>query len=182
LKGLGSMEEETPAPSPPSSDKPSQAPSWAMVGFVLGALFVLALPHRETEEPASAVPPPPSLAEPTSIKLPVTPPRISTIEAVFDAYGQYAVWDHDTTEVALWNSESDSFSNCFEVLRTPEGFFFRSIPKLTHPVLTHGVKADCPLRFTETAEQRAEWLGEKNEEDWRVLQDTIKTQTSRDPH
>ncbi|MGD1029717.1 MAG: hypothetical protein ABSA05_01120 [Opitutaceae bacterium] len=176
------MEEETPAPPPPSSDKPSQAPSWAMVGFLLGALFVLALPHHETEEPAAAVPPPPSLAEPPGKKVPLTPPRISTIEAVFDAYGQDAVWDHDTTQVALWNSESDSFADCFEVLRTPEGYFFRSIPKLTHPVLTHGVKPDSPLRFTETADQRAEWLGEKNEEDWRALQDTIKNQTSHDSH
>lgn len=170
------MEEETPAPSPPSSEKPSQAPSWATVGFVLGVLFVLALPHQSTEEPAP-VAPVLAPAEPV-IKKPLAPPRISTIEAVFDAYGQYAVWDHDTTEVALWDSESKSFSDCFEVLRTPEGYYFRSIPKLTRPVLTHGVKEDSPLRFTETAEQRDEWLNAVNEEDWHVLQDSIKDQAA----
>jgi hypothetical protein len=171
------MEEETPAPSPPSSDKPSLAPSWAMVGFVLGALFVLALPRQSTEEPAPTIAPGPAPAEP-AVKKPLAPPRISTIEAVFDAYGQYAVWDHDTTEVALWNPASESFSDCFEVLRTPEGFYFRSIPKLTRPVLTHGVKADSPLRFTETAEQRDEWLNAINEEDWHILQESIKDKAS----
>jgi hypothetical protein len=177
------MEEETPAPAPqPSADKPSQTPSWAMVGFVLGALFVLALPHREPETPVQSVVLPPAPVEPPPRRIPLSPPRISTIEAVFEAYGQYAVWDHDTTEVALWNSESESFADCFEVLRTPEGYFFRSIPRLTRPVLTHGVKADAPLRFTETAEQRSEWLGEKNEEDWRVLQDSIKSQSTPKPH
>lgn len=174
------MEEETPAASqPPSADKPSQTPSWAMVGFVLGALFVLALPHREPELPAAPVMPARALAEPPARRAPIAPPRVSTIEAVFDTYGHYAVWDHDMTEVALWNSESESYADCFEVLRTPEGFFFRSIPQLTRPVLTHGVKADFPLRFTETADQRAEWLGEKNEEDWRVLQDSIRAQAAQ---
>ncbi len=173
------MEEESPVPQPPS-DKPSQTPSWAMVGFVLGALFILALPHHENEPPAPVAPvrtPP----EPSPRRIPLSPPRISTIEAVFDAYSQYAVWDHDVTEVALWNTESDSFSDCFEVLRTSEGCYFRSIPQLTHPVLTHGVTADAPIRFTETVDQRAEWLGEKNEADWRVLQDSMKRPSSQKP-
>ena len=170
------MEEELPVPQPPS-EKPSQTPSWAMVGFILGALFILALPHHENEAPAPAAPPaiPP---DPPPRKVPLSPPRISTIEAVFDAYGQSAVWDHDTTEVALWNSESESFSDCFEVLRTSEGCFFRSIPHLTHPVLTHGIKPDAPIRFTETEEQRAEWLGEKNEEDWHALQNSMNSPSS----
>jgi hypothetical protein len=152
-----------------------------MVGFVLGALFVLALPHHEPEAPPPRAAPVQALPEPPPQGKPLAPPRISTIEAVFDAYGQYAVWDHDTTEVALWNSEAKSFSDCFEVMRTPEGYFFRSIPHLTHPILTHGVKGDPPIRFTETAEQRADWLGEKNEQDWSALQESIRRPSSQKP-
>jgi hypothetical protein len=28
---------------------------------------------------------------------------------------------------------------------------------------------NCPLQFTETAAQRAAWLGEKNQETWRSI-------------
>src|SRR5471032_501903 len=98
----GYMEEETPAPSSPhSSDNPSQTLSWATVGFLLGALCILALPRPAPLAPpavATSVEPPPP-----AVRAVPGPPRIATIEAVFDAYGQDAVWDHDTTEVAIWN-------------------------------------------------------------------------------
>ncbi len=176
----GYMEEETPAaPTPSSSDNPSLTMSWATVGFLLGALCVLALPRpAPPATPSAAVPAP---AGPPAIKATPGPPRIATIQAVFEAYGQDAVWDRDTTEVAIWDSETGDYSDCYEVLRMPQGFFFRSIPRLTRPALTHGVKPDAPLRFTESAKQREEWLGEKNEETWRVLQESIRSQSAQKP-
>jgi len=164
------MEEPVRPSRPPA--KPSQAPSWAMLGFALGALFILALPRRQAEPPPRpATPRPP----PTSL----TPPRITTIEAVFALWGKYAVWDHDMTQVALWNSDSGAYSDCFEVVRLDEGFFFRSISHLTRPVLTHGVTSNSPLEFTETEEQRREWLKASAEENWRALGEALHPTASR---
>ena len=145
---------------PPSPAKPPQVPSWAMLGFILGRLFVLALPHHQP-------PPPPAveLKQAPVIKY-VSVPRLSTIEAVFATWGKDAVWDNDLTEVALWSPETKEFSDCFEVLRLDGNFYFRSIPALTRPLLTHGVKAGSPLEFTETEAQRLEWLRASDEEAW----------------
>jgi hypothetical protein len=154
--------EQTPPPEP--KPKPSMVPSWVMLGFIVGALFVWALPKRESAS-ASAPPEAPSLVvQATS--------RLTTIEAVFAEWGQYAVWHQDRTEIALWNSEIQAYSDCYEVLRNDGAFFFRSIPRLTHPLLTHGLQANlenCPIQFTETTAQRTTWLGEKNQETWRSI-------------
>jgi hypothetical protein len=146
------MDEEKPAPPA----KPSHAPSWVMVGFVLGALFVLALPRHRLAAPAA-----PSLAPARSELSVLVAPPLTTIEAVFAEWGQYAVWDHDVTEVALWDSQTKDFSDDFEVLRVGDDDYFRSIPRLTRPVLTHGAPSGSPLRYTETQEQREEWLRER---------------------
>jgi hypothetical protein len=143
------MDEE----SPPPASKPSQVPSWLTLGFVLGALFVLALPRKGGVEPQPA--PAPAAARP---ERPAAPPRISTIEAVFEEWGRYAVWSDGTTEVALWNPETKSFSDCFEVGRAGDAYYFRTITSLTRPILSHGVADESPLQFTETARQRQEWL------------------------
>ena len=161
------MDEETP--SPPPSAKPSQTPSWAMLGFVLGALFVLALPRRQPEALAPARPPAHASAAVRS-----APPRLTTIEAVFAGWSQYAVWENGLTEVALWNADTRAYSDCFEVLRSGDGYFFRSIPKLTRVPLTHGVTANSPLLFTETEEQRQEWLGQKTQEGWHALGESMR--------
>lgn len=151
-------------PSSAPAQKPTQIPSWVMLGFVVGVLFVLALPrHHDALPPAvqeEARPPPPAPA-----------PKISTIEAVFDQWQKYAVWDNDTTQVALWDSQEKAYSDCFEVLRVGDLFYFRSIPRLTHPVLTHGLPDDAslPLEFTETAAQRQDWLRETHAENLRIL-------------
>ena len=155
---------EPEAPPPPPKPKPSMAPSWVMLGFIVGALFIWALPNRRT---AVAEPPVRSPVAPAALR---TPPQLTTIEAVFAEWGQYAVWDRDVTQVALWTSETREYSECYEVLRGGGSYFFRSIPRLTRPVLTHGVRADnSPLQFTETEAQRAEWLSEKNQETWRAI-------------
>ena len=155
--------EDPPPPTRPA--KPSQAPSWAVLGFALGALFVLALPRRQARPEPTVIPRPPVT--------PLTPVHLTTVEAVFAAWGKYAAWDRDITQVALWNSDTGGYSDCFEVVRLNDGEYFRSIPSLSRPILTHGVPSDSPLAFTETEDQRQEWLKANAEENWRSLQATL---------
>jgi hypothetical protein len=165
------MEEETP--SQPVPGKPSQVPSWVMLGFILGALFVLALPRRSPVEPESRtvreVPP----AKPATA---VETPQITTIEAVFASWDKYAMWSNDTTEVALWNSDTKGFSDCYEVLRVGDAYYFRSIPRLTRPILAHGMAEGSPLEFTETVRQRSEWLSEVGKENLKALSESVNQQ------
>ncbi len=156
-----------------------------MLGFVLGALFVLALPRHRLEAP-----PEPKIvaakggAEPAVV--PRIPPRLTVIEAVFAEWGKYAVWNRDVTEVALWNVETKDFTDACEVIRVGDDCYFRSITRLTRPVLTHGLPANSPLRYTETEEQRQEWLKARGEESWRavgqVLAPHLPASTPGDKH
>jgi len=152
-------------PAQPSPSAPSKIPSWLMLGFLLGALFVLAWPPR------NPAPPPAPAAAPgagSAVKAQPSAPRsMATIEAVFAEWDGYATWDNDLTEVALWNSKTKDFSDCFEVLRSGNAYYFRSIPHLSRPVLTRGVKVNCPLEFTETEEQRQERLKSEADELWK---------------
>lgn len=150
------MDDESPrrGKERPSPAKMSKTPSWIMLGFVLGALFVVALPQRK--------PVPAPAPRPLEFTKPA-PPReaqpLSTIEAVFEEWGGYAVWFDDTTEVALWNSTYRDFTDCYEVRRIGNMYYFRTIPALTRRTFAHGqIPPDCPLRFTETEEQYREWL------------------------
>jgi len=156
-------------PRPPSPSQLSKIPSWISLGFVLGALFVWALPTPEQEAPPAAnrdaAPPSPPAAR-------TTPPPLSDIEVVFAVWGHDAVWENDLSEVALWDTETRSFSRFYEVLRNGDRQYFRSIDRLTRPILTHGVREDGPLRFTETEAMRAAWLREKREEDWKMIRET----------
>jgi len=135
---------------PPSAARLSKTPSWVMLGFVLGALFVWALPHAE--KAASRV------APAQSVTVQLQRPKMTDIEAVFAEWAQFAVWENDLTEVALWDIDRTSHSICYEVLRDRDKLFFRSIPRLTRPVLTHGLHGPMPLEFTETEALRREWL------------------------
>lgn len=154
------------APSKPPGEKPSQIPSWVTLGFVVGALFVLALPRRAPVAPPAT----PTVEEaPSAPARPPAAPQVTTIEAVFAAWDQYAVWSNDMTEVALWNAGTKSYSDYYEVLKTANGYYFRSIPGFTRPILTHGVADNSPLQFTETARQRQQWLDDINKENWRAL-------------
>jgi hypothetical protein len=153
------MDEDDEA-TPPRPGKPSQIPSWVVLGFALGALFVAALPRRPE-------PPPPAAPEP-AIR-PAPPPPVTTIEAVFASWEQYAVWADNTTQVALWDAHTKSYSECYEVLRVGENYYFRSIPALTRPVLTHGVVPESPLQFTESPAQRAKFLSDVRQENWNAF-------------
>jgi hypothetical protein len=160
------MDEESPPPA-----KPTQVPSWVMLGFALGALFVLALPKRAAQAPQ------PPAAEAPAAK-PAAPRPISTIEAVFAEWGRYAVWSNDTTEVALWSPDTSAYSDCYEVLRMGDATYFRSIPRLTRPVLGHGVAEGSPLEFTETLRQREEWLSEVTKENLKALSEGVRQSLS----
>lgn len=137
---------------PISPSRLSKTPSWITLGFVLGALFVASLP-RETAGLA-----PDKSTMPTSI-VKLERPKLTEIEAVFADWERYVVWDHNVTEVAMWDTEKKSFSIFYEVMRVGDNFYFRSIPRLTRPILTRGVpEQQSPLQFTETETSRREWL------------------------
>lgn len=151
---------DLPARKPtPSTARLSKTPSWVMLGFVLGAVTVASLPPWRKSKPAPVPEPPPSAVPAPVQPTPQEPPRMSTVEAVFDEWKAYAVWDYNTTEVALWNSETRAFSDYFEVLRYADRHYFRSIPVLTRRVITRGpALPNSPLQFTETEEQYQAWL------------------------
>lgn len=136
--------------------KLSTTPSWVMAGFVFGALTVFAMMRtREPVVPAATAP----TAAPAAPAEPRAVPLLTTIEAVFELWGQHAVWHANTTEVALWNKQEGRFADCYEVRRSGGVLYFRSIPRLTRRVIRHGKELpDSPLQFTETEEQYREWL------------------------
>ncbi len=171
------MDEEDTPPRP-AAEKPSKVPSWITLGFALGVLFVLALPRRTAPEPEAR---PAAVQAPAKPAGPAEAPRLSTIEAVFAAWDRYAVWSGGTTEVALWSTETKTFSECYEVMKVGENYFFRSIPSLTRPVLTHGVVNDSPLQFTETERQRYEWLHEVDKENLKAISDSVRQEAPVSP-
>ncbi len=138
----------------PSISQLSKTPSWVMLGIVIGALSVLAWPRKEPSVRTIVVTQP---AEET--KRPQEAPLLTTVEAVFDQWSEYAVWDNNVTQVALWNPSVGDFAEFYEVRRMDGVNYFRSIPRLTNRVLRHGKAPppECPLRFTETDEQYREW-------------------------
>lgn len=145
--------EESSSENRPAGAKLSKTPSWIMLGFVLGALVVWSLPHRET------APRPIIMASPERPVIPAPRAQLTTVEAVFIDWAEYAVWDRDTTQVAMWNAGSGDFSDYYEVRRQDGNYFFRSISRLTNRIVRHGKPSppECPLRFTETDAQYREW-------------------------
>lgn len=128
---------------PISPSRLSKTPSWITLGFVLGVLFVLAL--RNTEDATKSVP----VTAPPPAPVKLERPKITEIEAVFADWGHHAQWHNDLTQVALWDTATRSYSQYYEVMRSDDVLYFRSIDKLTRPVLTQNVPRDCPLLFTQ---------------------------------
>ncbi len=161
-------------PRPPSPSQLSKIPSWISLGFVLGALFVWALPAPEVEAPASASATAPAAEPPPVLTVPVRsgPAPLSDIEAVFEVWGRYAIWYNDLSEVALWDTDTKAYSRYYEVLRNGNTYYFRTIDRLTRPILTHGVLVESPLQYTETEAMREEWLREKREVDWKLIKES----------
>jgi hypothetical protein len=145
------MDETENVPAVPRS-RLSKTPSWITLGFVLGALFVLALPRDEKKTTVSSSP------QVTARLVQLERPKLTEVEAVFDEWERYAVWKNNLTQIALWDTEKRSYSIYYEVLRQNDEHYFRSIPALTRPLITRGVPADAPLQFTETEESRRAWI------------------------
>ena len=141
---------------PISTSKMSKTPSWIMLGFLLGAVFVAALPplrKKPAAETASF-----KSVEPPRFVAPRQPGPLTTIEAVFAEWGKYAVWSDDVTEVALWNINEKAYSEFYEVRRYGDVYYFRTIPRLTRRIIARGKPiAESPLQFTESEEQYREW-------------------------
>lgn len=150
------MDHEPPQKTYPlSASKMSKTPSWIMLGFVLGALFVFALPKRTLKpaRPAGAVP-----QEPAKPAVPRDPPPLSRIEIIFEKYGEGAIWSDNTTEVAMWDPIEERYADFYEVRRVNGKLYFRSLPQLTRRIIARGkMPADSLLQFTETEEQYREW-------------------------
>mgnify|MGYP001545057251 CR=1 FL=1 len=141
-----------------------------MLGFVLGAIAVYTLPRPAKQIVA---PPPDVVAKTQPAPAPPAPPptveRAVFFEDVFAEWSKYAVWENELTEVAFWNAATKSFSDRFEVFRSGEKYYFRSIARFTRPRLTHGVPGNSPLQFTETQAARDEWLRENSAENMKAL-------------
>ncbi len=159
------MDDEPDEPRPPKREQLSKTPSWIMLGFALGAGCVLLWPHREESRAVltSGVTP----RRPAAEAPPPTIERATFFESVFAEWSKYAVWDSELTEVAFWSADTKTFSEKFEVYRSGDRFYFRSIPEFTRPVLTHGVPNNSPLQFTEPQAGRDEWLKENSTENLR---------------
>lgn len=154
--------------APPS--KPSAAPSWVFLGFVLGALCVLAIPSKRKSEPE---------AQPVPVEKPAPPPafnskRFEEVQAVFSAYSQYAVWQNDLTQICVYDPGLNRFAECYEVFRSGDQLYFRTIPSLTWPILTHGIPDNAPIEFTEPTESRAQWLREVHDQNWRDFSNGVR--------
>ena len=138
----------------PSVAKMSKVPSWIMLGFVLGALSVLLLPKSK---PASV----PVAAPVLAVESPVSPRQpgpLSRIEAVFERFGEGAVWSDNVTEVAMWDPATERYADFYEIRRVEGNLYFRTIPALTRRVIARGKpQPDSPLQFTETEDQYREW-------------------------
>ncbi len=144
--------------------KLSKTPSWIMVGFIAGALFAYSVNQQVTHHTEiKPVPPSPAAA-------PVEPPRsgaalkdrasLAAIENIFVQYQEKAVWHNDLTEVALWNAETGKYSELFEVMRSGESLYFRTLPHLTRAVIRQNVDPNCPLKFTEPIDAQLKHLKE----------------------
>jgi hypothetical protein len=153
------MPDDDPRPEknyPLSTSKMSKTPSWIMLGFLLGAVFVAALPPlRKKPAPETVTL---KAIEPSRPAAPREPGPLSTIEDVFAEWGKHAVWLDDVTEVAMWNISEKAYSDFYEVRRINGVYYFRTIPRLTRRVIARGKHlSESPLQFTESEEQYREW-------------------------
>jgi hypothetical protein len=155
---------ERPVPS-----RPSTIPSWVMLGFASGVLFMWLLRVTVEETPVPA----PAPVEPPVVRV-ATPPQPMEIEAVFAQDAEFAKWENNLTEGVLWNRGAQAVIDRFEIRRVGETLYFRTIPQLTRRVLTHGVPENLPIQFTETEAQHQQWLRDVAEETQRQFTNGIR--------
>lgn len=134
-----------------------------MVGFIIGALFATGIQReidRRNQSKPPVAPPRPVLKveTPQSISALKERTSLSAIENIFTQFNEHAIWRNDLTEVALWNAETNRFTECFEVMRSGDYFYYRTIPALTRPVRRSNPAPDLPLRYTEPEDEQLKRL------------------------
>ncbi|MBT5903834.1 MAG: hypothetical protein HOH58_17170 [Opitutaceae bacterium] len=136
----------------------SQVPSWLMVGFLAGVITMWLFRSPAPESPVAPLPvDPPVPVAVESVPVEETAAQEASLafaEAIFDTFRDWVFWTDDKTQIALWNTGSMSFSDRFEVIRTLEGDYFRSISEFTRLPLPGYGPPNSPILFTETTEQR----------------------------
>src|SRR5439155_5147300 len=84
----------------------------------------------------------------------VQPVPLATVGAIFEQWRSFAVWrDDDTTEIEVWNFDTRDFSDCYEVRRIGEMYYYRPIPRLTRERVNYGANLpeQAPIRFAGAA-------------------------------
>ena len=144
------------------NNKPSQIPSWVMVGFVLGVLTMWGFQSGDDAETVANNEPPTAVGE---TSLPDAPsdnplkregkPSIEVVQELFDDLREWAFWTDDRTEIAVWNATTGGFTDHFEIVRGDDTDYFRAIPRFSRLPLEGYGPEHSPILFTETAEQRS---------------------------
>lgn len=137
-------------------EKLSKTPSWIMVGFVAGILFVLGV-QSEWKQASPVEPPRIEASAPLAARNIASledRPSLAAIEALFEQYQAAAVWEDGTTELALWNSVTGNYDDFFEVRRDGDRDYYRSLIKLTRPLINDEAGSDALLKFTEPESHR----------------------------
>ena len=146
---------------PVPKEKLSKTPSWIMVGFIIGCLFAYVVDREiEKRRPQPAAPQAPAPAAP--VRPPEIPPALrlsqNEVDAIFTQAAEDAVWENDLTEVVLWNSRTQKFSDIVEVMRSGPYYYYRPISRLTRPLITADAPPGALILFTETEKARAKRL------------------------
>ena len=105
----------SPENDPASSAKPSQVPSWVMVGFALGILTMWAF---DSGDDAPAPPPAATTPSPTKTSEELAPrdnplsrggkPSLEVVQDLFAGLRDWAFWTDNRTEIAVWNRDRKS--------------------------------------------------------------------------
>lgn len=138
-----------------------------MVGFIIGALFAFGVQHEidrrnQVKSPVAPPPSPVKIEQPKSISALTERTSLSAIESIFAQYNEHAVWRNDITEVALWSAETNKFTECFEVMRSGDLYYYRTIQSLTRPVRRPNPAPDLPLRYTEPEDEQVKRLQQQS--------------------
>lgn len=146
-------------PEPKSTrESLSKTPSWIMLGAVIGAAagwsvkdYQISREREATEAQARATAA--AAAKPAPAPAPVPKPEptelsLSDMEAIFEKWQDKAMWRNELTEVVFWDRVSNQYKFPVEVQRNGDQYFYRTIPKLTRPLMEGYVPNDSPIKFT----------------------------------
>lgn len=127
-----------------SASQKSLVSIWITCGFSLGIGFGWLV--FQDEKPKTYVAPP-FAVKATPVPRHAAP--LTELEADFQRWGGYAVWEDDLTEIALLNPETKRHTDYYEVRRAGGEFYFRSIGRLSRPLIDHGPRGALHFAFTE---------------------------------